>query len=498
MANGVSFLDVATKRGVVDIAQQGAESLGTLANAIARQKTKEDKAAKEQLSQIAKMITPPKDMDKLVKEPAMQNYTATINKIYNSYRSGDPNWQTTAMGAFAEYSEDMASKQALSENFKAFNKARRNPNLFIPSDYKKLGEYYDGSNNTSEFVKKLEKDPVQGIDLDNLNITETTFKKKIPVQTYIASVYDDIQPIQLEKGGVTQIVSTEDEATNIQKTTGTRPNSIEKSSRRLIEDYDFLEQYIDSKGLDININNMGPAELKIVKDKLVQDGQDFVLKKYAGQGMTIKVNVKSGEQVTDTPYGFNKNIAFGTNKRTAQVKDSQGNTIQKEVTYYTPQFGNVKPVEQPAITITNLKGSVDRTGEPLKATVKKDAKLTGISIMPYKVEGGIDKGVFDSDNIIQATGFKMYYEFDGGDFYVPVSSMPNLQFNVGGKDEVKTKQSVLDQQAAFRKELNDYHLKVKNGTIKNPVLYTKIKEVKNGTITEDEFTNFIQNFKYDK
>ena len=79
---------------------------------------------------IAKMVTPPTKMHKLVKEPAAKNYVAAVSNIYNAYNSGDSNWQTKAMTEFGTYTEDMAAKSALSDNLNAFDKAYKQSKVF--------------------------------------------------------------------------------------------------------------------------------------------------------------------------------------------------------------------------------------------------------------------------------------------------------------------------------------------------------------------------------
>lgn len=490
MAEEVSFLDAATKRGVVNIAQQSASSLGTLANAVAKQKFKEDKAAKEQLNQIAKMVTPPGKLHKLVKEPAAQNYVAAIKNVYSAYNSGDPNWQTKAMEQFGNYTTDLAAKKALSDNLDAFDKARRNKEIYVPKNLRKLGEQIDSSNNAEQFIEKYTKDPVPGIDLENLNVENIPTKKKIPIQSYSNSVFDKIEPVQLGVGKETVVVSNEKEADDYQKKTGVRPNSIEKVvDNRFLDDFEFLEQYIDYKNLDIDYTNIGPEERETLRKELIKDGQQFVMKKFPPEKTNIKVVVNTGAETKETLYGFNKGVSLAPYKKVVSgvTKDN-----------FTPLFGNLKPTEQKTFTITAYKGTLDRRGDPVSNVVNKAAELSAVTIIPYKIDKGVEKGVFDPLRVKEATGFKIYYQFGGGDYYIPADQLPNLNFNVGGKDPVATLQYSLDQMKQYKKELNEYHRKVKQGQIKNPLLYKKLEEMSKNLITTDEFTNFVNTFKYDK
>lgn len=489
MAEDISFLDVASKRGVVNIAQQGAQALGTLANAVAKQKAKEDKVAKEQLGQIAKMVTPPTKMHKLVKEPAAQNYVAAVSKIYNSYNSGDSNWQTKAMTVFGDYTQDMAAKSALSDNLNAFDEIRRDKNNFIPRNYRQLGAYIDKANNTKEFIDLYEKNPVPGLNLDNLNIEDIPVKKKIPIQSYLNGVFDKIEPVQLGKTNETVIVKTEDEAKKAETLYGVRPNSIESVVvDRFLDDYEFLEQYIDEKGLNMDYMNLGSEERKVLKEELIGDGSQFAMKKF--QKDPFKISIDMGKDAEETPFGFSRGVALAPNIRSVSGVNQ---------TFYTPQFANIKTIEQPDVTFSSFKGTLDRNGKKVSSFVNKTKKLTGISVMPYKIlPGGEEEGIFDVNKISEATGFQIYYEFEGGDMYLPARHLPNLQFNVGGKDAVKNQQYALKELTKYRGDLNTYQKKVASGAIKNPVLYTKLKELNNGTIDSDEFLTFVKDFKFDK
>lgn len=491
MAKEVTFLDAASKRGVVNIAQQGAQSLGTLASAIGKQKAKEDKAAKEQLAQIQKMITPPKNMDKLLKVAASEDYTGAIKQMYQAYQSGDPNWQTRSLEVFSNFTERIADKESFTKNYEAWNEARRNSKLFIPKAYQTLAQYYDGSKTLEDYYKKIKSDPsVQNlIDPESLHVKETNFKPKIPIQSYMSSVFEDIKPVQVGKDKETVVVLEEKEAADYEKNTGVRPNSVELATRRLLDDYDFLEQYIDAKNLNIDYMNIGPKEREVLQKNLIKDGAEYVSKKYKGDG--IKITVKTGEQTIDTPYGFNKSVSFAKFDKTIGGKNVKENA---------PLFGNIKPIEEPVFTIATYKGSLNRLGEPITTVKNANKKFTGVAILPFKIENGVEKGIFSptESDLKTATGFQMYYQFEGGDLYVPVSQIANLQFNVGGKDPVKTQQEALDQQRNFTKDLNAYQKKVRSGVIKSPLLYKKIEEANKGLITNDELNTFIKDFKFDK
>lgn len=489
MAEDISFLDVASKRGVVNIAQQGAQALGTLANAVAKQKAKEDKVAKEQLGQIAKMVTPPTKMHKLVKEPAAKNYVAAVSNIYNAYNSGDSNWQTKAMTEFGTYTEDMAAKSALSDNLNAFDKIRRDKNNFIPKNYRTLGSYIDKANNAQQFIDLYEKNPVPGLNIDNLNIEDIPIKKKIPIQSYLNGVFDKIEPVQLGKLNETVIVKTDDEAKKALTKYGVKPNSIESVVvDRFLDDYDFLEQYIDVKGLDMDYMNLGPEEREVLKQELIGDGAQFAMKKF--QKEPFKISIDMGKEAEETPFGFSRGVALAPNVRNVKGKNQ---------TYVAAQFGNIKTIDQRPVTFSSFKGTLDRTGKPVSAFVNKTKNLTGVSVIPYKIlPGGAEEGIFDVNEISKATGFQIYYEFEGGDIYLPAKHLPNLQFNVGGKDAVKSQQYALGELTKYRSDLNNYQKKVVSGAIKNPVLYTKIKDLNDGKIDQDEFLTFVKDFKFDK
>lgn len=491
MAKEVSFLDAATKRGVTNIAQQGAQALGTLASAIGKQKAKEDKAAKEQLNQIQKMITPPKGMNKLVKVAASQDFSGAIKQIYDVYASGDANWQTKGFEIFSNYSERSAEKESFSQNYNAFENAIANPQNFIPKKSETLGKYYNGSQTLEEFYEKVKKDPsVQGLlDPNNLHIYQTSFKPKIPIQNYISKVYDDIEPVQLGKEKKTQIVLKEKDADDVEKLYKIRPNSIEAASIRLLNDNEFIEQYIatNKKLEDIDPMNIGAKERERIREELIESGKSFVLQKFPNDA----IKIYTGDVNRNTPAGFNKTVSLAK----YQIAGKNGSETKQ-----APLFGTFKPLEEPAMTIANYKGSITRQGIPAGNEEFANVKFTGMHIIPFKIDKGVERGVFspNSSDLQSATGFQVYYQFGGGDVYVPVSQMANLQLNAGSKDAVARQDDALKEQQKFAKELNEYHKKVKAGTIKNPLLYKKIEENSKGLITDTELNTFISTFKYDK
>ena len=56
------------------------------------------------------------------------------------------------------------------------------------------------------------KNPVPGLNIDNLNVEDIPIKRKIPIQSYLNGVFDKIEPVQLGKLNETVIVKTDDEA----------------------------------------------------------------------------------------------------------------------------------------------------------------------------------------------------------------------------------------------------------------------------------------------
>jgi hypothetical protein len=334
-----------------------------------------------------------------------------------------------------------------------------------------------------------EKNPVAGINMDNLNIEDIPIKKKIPIQSYENTVFNGIEPIELGKGKETVIVEREKEANDAFKKYGVKPNSIESVVvNRFLDDFEFLEQYIDEKNLNMDYTNLGPEDLGVLKEELIKDGKQFVLKKFPKDPM--KFSFDMGNKAVDTPFTFNKGVSLAPREISRDGKN---------VKIDTAQFGVVKTDKQPATSITTYRGTLDRTGKQVTSDKAVSAELSTVVVMPYRqLKNGEEEGVFDVTQMATATGFKLYYEFNGGDYYVPVSQMKNLQFNVGQKDPVAAQKYYLEQLTNYRTQLNDYQKKVKSGTIKNPLLYKKLEERNKGLINDDELLTFVNNFKFDK
>jgi len=218
----------------------------------------------------------------------------------------------------------------------------------------------------------------------------------------------------------------------------------------------------------------------------LNDASKFRMERYPNS--TKIYNNMPGAKEEET-FTFTPNAAF------VNVTIAEGG---KNVKKLAPAIGNLRPQGKQTFPINNFKGAVNRLGQPYTGAKLSDAELSSINIKPYKIVDGKDNLIVDYKDIKNASGFKMYYEFNGGDLSIPVSNEPNLQFNVGGKDAVATQKEALRQQKELEMKMNSYHKKVKAGTIKNPILYQKLADVAEDRMSNDEFIDFIKTFQFDK
>lgn len=489
----VSFLEVATKRGVTDMTQQIAGTMGSMAKQLAAQKAKQDAADRKELQTLVSGLTPPSKLNKLFKTEAQEKLGGAALELKKLYQTNDPQRAIKGQMITNDYLVNTAGELAAkSVEFQKLEDFSKKPNIFLNKEQRQLVQNYSSSNSYEEFLKKSEENPTPNFfDPTSGQLSIPQPKAKIPIQNTINLVFDNVNPVQLGKGGASVIVETEKEADDIQKTTGVRPNTIEQASQRLFEDRDFLEQYVDSKGFDINVDNLTPENIETIRTSLMEDGKPFLMKKYPNE-MKFSITNKVGEDTKGQVFGFTENTALSTHSVTVDGKN---------VNRLTPIFNNVVPMAQPEIDVPVLKGTLDRNGNQVTGVVSKKSKLTGIGIIPYTIgANGVNSGVFDATSVEamkKSTGFQVYYQFGGGDLYVPSSQMSNLQFNVGGKDPVATQQYVLSKLKERQAKMNEYH-KTIGKTKEKPLLYVKLAEYANGKITADEYENFLTTFKYDQ
>jgi hypothetical protein len=487
----VSFLEVATKRGVTDMTQQMANSIGSMATQLGKQKAKQDAADRAELKQMLAGVTKPGKLNKLLVTDAQKSFGETTLGLQKLYNSNDPQRSIKGQMLANDYLEKVRGDYvARSVNYDILEEESRKPNLWRPKKAQKLVEQYTKANNEEEFLKFQEQDPTpEYFNPVTLQVNLPEAKEKIDIQKTIDGTIGQIQSMQMGPEKLEVIPLLEEEANYYRKNYGISPNSIEQViDASFMNNYDFLEQYVDNRDLTVkNVYSMTPEERTLVKKSLMEDGSKFRDVKYPNANKTY-VNVTTG-QAENSTFTFVPNSAF------VPITKAVGG---KNVTTYAPVFGNIKTQGSQKYSISNFKGAVDRQGQPYKANKATEAELAGTAIRPYYIEGGQEYVITNYEDLKKAVGFKTYYEFNGGDLSVPTANEPNLQFNVGGKDAVAVQRDALQKQKQLEVKFNEYHKKVKAGTIKNPLLYQKISDLAQNKISEDDYVNFVQSFKFDK
>lgn len=486
----VSFLEVATKRGVTDMTQQMSKSMGSMAAQIAKQKAKQDAADKAELKQMMAGVTKPSKLNKLLVQDAQQKFGETTLGLQKLYSSNDPQRSIKGQMLANDYLEKVNGEYvARSVNYNILEEESRKPNLWRPKRAQKLVNQYTKANTEEQFLKFQEEDPTpEYFNPVTLQLNLPQAKEKIDTQKVFDGTVGQIKEMQVSDK-LTLVPLLQKDADKVQELYQIRPNSIEQViDANFMNNFDFLEQYVDNRDLPVkNVYSMTPEERTLVKKSLLEDGSKFRERRLKENKDTY-ININTGQPETST-FNFVPNAAF------IPVTIAEGG---KNVQKFAPSVGNLRPQGKQTFSINNFKGAVNRQGQPYSANKLTDAVLSSVSIRPYKIVNGKDNVIIDYKDIKNASGFKMYYEFNGGDVSVPVSNEPNLQFVVGGKDAVATQKDALQKQKQLEMKINAYHKKVKAGEIKDPLLYKKIADVAENRMSDDEFINFVNTFKFDK
>jgi hypothetical protein len=486
----VSFLEVATKRGVTDMTQQMAKSIGSMATQLGKQKAKQDAADKAELKQMMAGVTRPSKLNKLLVQDAQKSFGETTMGLQKLYNSNDPQRSIKGQMLTNDYLEKVKGEYvARSVNYDILEEESRKTNLWRPKRAQKLVDQYTLANNEQQFLKFQEEDPTpEYFNPATLQLNLPAAKERIDTQKVFDGTIGEIKEMQVSDK-LTLVPLLEKDANEVERLYKVRPNTIEQViDASFMNNYDYLEQYVDNRDLPVqDVRSMTPEERAMVKTSLLEDGSKFRERRLKENKNTY-INVNTGA-LQDSTFNFTPNLAL------PKVTVAEGG---KNVVKYAPSLGNIKPQGSQKFPINNYKGAVNRQGQPYSGAKKSEAELSTISIRPYKIVNGEDNVIIDYKDIQNAVGFKVYYEFNGGDISIPASSEPNLQFNVGGKDAVATQRNALQKQKQFQIKVNEYHKKVKAGTIKNPLLYQKMKDVAENRLTDDEYIEFVQTFKFDK
>jgi hypothetical protein len=252
----------------------------------------------------------------------------------------------------------------------------------------------------------------------------------------------------------------------------------------------MVVQYADLKNISLageDPANLSPEVKQAINNAMLEEGREYVQQRVKDIG-GLKVVVNTAEKIKDTPYGFSQSLTR------VPVTIAEG---PQNVQRYSMNWASVQPAAETFGDFQVTKGTLGRTGKRLTAQDKiPKATLSGIVIRPYKVVNGSDEGVFTNEDITKARGFKAYYEFNGGDYFVPVMDKSNLNFNMGGQNLVESRQETLNFFTNLQSQMNKYLVDNKNNP--NAELWKKYNSLNRGEIDDVQFNEWFKNFKFDK
>ena len=495
--------DVTLKGGVLNISNRIANDIGRIATLAARRRQQQRRQDQYLANQLLRGVQPAKNTHPLITIPASQTFNNVVSSVVAGANSGDPNWVINANQNMYSATEQIASLSSVSDNLKAADEVFEDKNIWKRPDARKLQERMNTSDRwDQDFMKKMVDDPLPSVfdyntgrvNVNALGAEDIDIDKSLKSLFSSVSATESYNPINIGDGQVTKKVVPlrNSDADAFRMDGGLDPNlpipTIESVvDNSLMNNSGFIEQYVDKKNIQVaDPLNLTDQEKVKVKESLLNEGIPYVEQQYQSVG-GVKIYNSIGDKIKDKPYGFSLN--FTTYQTDVNVA---GKNVEKQ----SPLFGIIKPNKE-KFTIPNYRGSINRDGQPYSGA-KIDGNLTALTIKPFKIKNKKDYGLFTDEDIKKASGFKIYYEFEGGDVYVPLSSKANLNWSMGSKQNVGVKQSALDQITDAVSRMNEYHKKVKNGTIKDPVMYEKYKEYASGKITADEFSAFMKDFNFDR
>jgi hypothetical protein len=264
----VSFLEVATKRGVTDMTQQIAGSMGTMANQLLKQKAKQDAADKAELKQMVAGVTKPSKLNKLFVQDAQQKFNETTMGLQKLYASNDPQRSIKGQMLTNDYLEKVKGEYvARSVNYDIIEKESRKANLWRPKRAQKLVEHYTKANSEEEFLKFQEQDPTpEYFNPETLQVSLPLAKERIDTQKVLDGTVGQIKEMQVSDK-LALVPLLEKDADKIQELYKVRPNSIEQViDASFMNNYDYLEQYVDNRDLPVqDVRSMSAEERELVK-----------------------------------------------------------------------------------------------------------------------------------------------------------------------------------------------------------------------------------------
>lgn len=486
-------------QGRINIAEKAAASLGTIANQVGKLEAKRQKEEEDAYNLIRKSITQPKDLHPLLVQPATEAYTNTVMQVLKMKQQRNPNYIVEAQDVINGYSQQLSKYQRISDEYKAFDKAVTQKNVWVNPDQRALKQTMDNSSRVEQVAAKAREGKVGLYDPESYLITDMSVQPAIDVRNELdkdfAKIALDISDKVYKEGdrSYRQAVVLEKDAQALdwqRKNGGALPVTLESVTKQYINDPQFVLQYADRVGIDMrgeDPRNLSPEKKDLLVNKMTEEGREYLQQRVKDIG-GLKIVINTADKLQDKPYGFSQSVS-----RIPVTVAEGGQNVQR----YSVNFASVQPAAEKFGDFQVTKGTLGRTGKRVSAQEKiPEATLTGIVMRPYKLVNGSDEGVFTNESITNARGFKAYYEFNGGDYFVPVMDKSNLNFNVGGKDLVAGRQETLDFFTNLQTKMNKYLVDNKNNP--NAELWKKYNDLNRGVIDDVQFNEWFKTFNFDK
>jgi hypothetical protein len=499
MASSVGLGEAIGLQGRTNIAEKAAASLGTIANQVGKMEAKRQKDEEDAYNLIRKSITQPKDLHRLLAEPATDAYTNTLMQVLKMKQARNPNYIVEAQEVINNYADEMAKYKSISDVYKEFDNNVKQKNVWLSPEQRNLRDNMRKVSRVEQLADNARKGAVPLYDPETYLITETSVQPAIDTRNELdkdfAKIQLDISDKLIKEGDRSYrqaaILETDAQAAEwVQRNGGSLPVTLQSVTKQYMTDPTFVTQYADRVGVNMRGEdpaNLSPEKYAELEGRMMEEGREYIQQRVKDVG-GLKIVVNTGDNLEDKPYGFTKTLT-----RVPVTIAEGGKNVQR----YSMNWASVQPAAEKFGDFEVTKNTLNRNGQPLQAQSKiPDATLTGIVVRPYKVVGGRDQGIFTNEDITKATGFKAYYEFNGGDNFVPVMDKSNLNFNMGGKDLVASRQATLDFFTNLQSQMNTYLKANRNNP--NAELWKQYNALNRGEIDEIQFNEWFKNFKFDK
>ena len=514
-------------QGRTNIAEKVAATQGQMVTQMAKMQAKQQKDEEDAFKLLRRSITTPKDLHPLTQQPAIDLFTNATMQLLKLKTQKPDGYAIAQEEVVDDYLTRLADIQRISGNYKEFDKATKQPGQWLSPEQRAIKSNMDNSSRLEDFAQKAVKEGNSAFNPETLTIGQVTTEKFLDPRNQLDRDFGNIKVAlsgEISKQGENKyregvILRTEREAIKWASDNNTDvPTSLEAVTKQHMAEPSFVKQYADISKISLageDPANLSPEKYAQIQKRMEEEGVEFLTKRYQNVG-GIKVNITNKPlEAENTYYGPGRNVSMRPTTVSIGGKNvSRNKVIMAAIQPEKKDFGALA-ISRGTVTGSGKNAYYKVTGQNVKGqnivaatgtqTIPEDrAKLTSIVVQPYITRSAVgtdgrpivyDEIVFAEDDVRKATGFKTYYEFDGGAYYEPIDSKPNLGFVVGTKDLVKSRTEALNWYKDFTKKLNTYHGKYKANA--NAQLYQKINDLNSGKITEGEIKDWIDNFNFD-